>query len=161
MSPYARLAAALMVAAALAGLYWKAYTSGKKTVQAEWNAEKLATAENTRILLMANAKTTSDLQAKADKERASKNAQINSLSLELDESLRRLRNRPERPAGDMPKATGAGGNGTGADLYREDAEFLAREAARADKLRISLNQCRAAYNAARDTLAAWPKPSQP
>ena len=65
MSPYARLAAALMVAAALVGLYWKAYTSGKKTVQAEWNAEKLATAENTRILLMANAKTTSDLQAKA------------------------------------------------------------------------------------------------
>ena len=149
MSPYARLAAALMVAAALAGLYWKAYTSGKKTVQAEWNAEKLATAENTRILLMANAKTTSDLQAKADKERASKNAQINSLSLELDESLRRLRNRPERPAGDMPKATGAGGNGTGAELYREDAEFLARLAADTETLSTALMSCRTQYESAR------------
>jgi hypothetical protein len=141
-----------MLAAALAGLYWKGYTSGRKAVQAEWNAERLATAENTRLLLMANAKATGDLQAKADKERASKNAQINSLNIELDESLKRLRNRPERPAGDMPQATGAGGNGTGAELYREDAEFLAREAARADRLRIAINQCRAAYNAAREAL---------
>jgi hypothetical protein len=152
VSIYARLAAAIMLAAALAGLYWRGYTSGKKSVQAEWNAERLATAENTRLLLMANAKTTGDLQAKADKERASKNAQINSLNLELDESLKRLRNRPERPASDMPKAPGTGGNGTGAELYREDAEFLAREAARADKLRARLNQCIAAYNAAKEAL---------
>jgi hypothetical protein len=152
VSIYARLAAAIMLAAALAGLYWKGYTSGKKAVQAEWNAERLAMAENTRLLLMANAKTTGDLQAKADKERASKNAQINSLNLELDESLKRLRNRTERPASDMPKAPGTGGNGTGAELYREDAEFLAREAARADKLRARLNQCIASYNAAKEAL---------
>lgn len=152
MSLYARLAAAIVLAAAIAGLYWTGYTSGKKTVQAEWNVERLETAKQTRLLLLAKDKMVSDLQAKADKERAIKNAQINSLSLELDESLKRLRNRPARPAGDMPKPAGTGGNGTGAELYREDAEFLAREAARADKLRIQLAQCRAAYNAAREAV---------
>lgn len=36
---YWRITAALIVAALLAGTHWKAYVSGKKTVQAEWNLD--------------------------------------------------------------------------------------------------------------------------
>lgn len=36
---YWRIAAALIVATLLAGTHWKAYVSGKKTVQAEWNLD--------------------------------------------------------------------------------------------------------------------------
>lgn len=36
---YWRITAALIVAALLAGTHWKAYVSGKKTVQAEWNED--------------------------------------------------------------------------------------------------------------------------
>lgn len=36
---YWRITAALIVAALLAGTHWKAYVSGKKTVQTEWNED--------------------------------------------------------------------------------------------------------------------------
>jgi hypothetical protein len=36
---------------------------------------------------------------------------------------------------------------TGEKLYRPDGEFLAREAARGDELRILLKQCRDQYEA--------------
>jgi hypothetical protein len=36
---YWRIAAALIVAALLAGTHWKSYVAGKKTVQAEWNLD--------------------------------------------------------------------------------------------------------------------------
>lgn len=36
---YWRITAALIVAALLAGTHWKAYVSGKQTVQAEWNLD--------------------------------------------------------------------------------------------------------------------------
>lgn len=39
---YSKLALALVMAVALTGGVWKSYSMGKKTVQAEWNIEKLA-----------------------------------------------------------------------------------------------------------------------
>ena len=41
MTLYARVAALLVILAALAGLYWKGYTSGGNTVQAKWDAVEL------------------------------------------------------------------------------------------------------------------------
>ena len=41
---YSRIAAALVIAALLTAGGWKAYSAGKKSVQAEWNAEKLVQA---------------------------------------------------------------------------------------------------------------------
>jgi hypothetical protein len=45
---YARLAALLVILAALGALYWKGYTSGKQTVQAEWAIEREAANEKAR-----------------------------------------------------------------------------------------------------------------
>jgi hypothetical protein len=64
-----------------------------------------------------------------------------------------LLNRPARPAA-VPgaAATAPAGQGqrfcTGRELYRDDGEFLRREAQRADTLRLALKQCYAQYDAA-------------
>lgn len=71
------------------------------------------------------------------------------LSADLAAAHRELRNRPERPSGgDVSKSPADPVGCTGAQLYRPDASFLVREAGRADKLRIDLARCQAAYNQA-------------
>lgn len=75
----------------------------------------------------------------------------NRLALDLRRALNSLRHRPERPAtagGDVPESAADGMACTGDQLYRPDGEFLAREATRADQLRIDLSACQAAYDAA-------------
>lgn len=49
ISLYARLAAVAALLVALAGGGWWCYSQGKKTVQAKWNAERLATSETARL----------------------------------------------------------------------------------------------------------------
>lgn len=81
-------------------------------------------------------------------EKESRDAQKR-LSADLAAAHRELRNRPERPAGgDVPKGATAAVGCTGAQLYRSDAAFLVGESARADKLRIDLARCQAAYDQA-------------
>lgn len=59
----------------------------------------------------------------------------------LSADLERLRQRPDRTRG-MPETDRAACQGaTGAELSREDAGFLAREAARADRIRAALRAC--------------------
>lgn len=59
----------------------------------------------------------------------------------LGDDLERLRSRAERPAAvpDHPRTDCQGA--TGAELSRGDAEFLSREAARADEQRAGLAAC--------------------
>jgi hypothetical protein len=68
----------------------------------------------------------------------------------LRADLERMRRRPERPANaaGMPDADRAACAGaSGAELSRPDAEFLVREAARADDLRAGLLACYAVIDA--------------
>lgn len=60
-----------------------------------------------------------------------------------------VRQRPDRPAGGgaVPKDSAGNLACTGAQLYRPDAEFLVREAGRADRVRNQLADCRAKYDA--------------
>jgi hypothetical protein len=147
-----RVWAAILIAVALAASHWKAYKLGQTGVRAEWDAEKLDTAQQTLRLLEKNAATTAALQDNADSLRRTKNAQITRLNADLATALAGLQNRPDRPsAGSVPTDTGAGPNPgcTGAQLFRPDAGFLVRESARADKLLADLAQCQAANDQAR------------
>ena len=80
-------------------------------------------------------------QAAADQIRKDKVAQITSINAQLVDAISELRKRPSRAQG---AANGQGG--TGATLSAEDAEFLTREAARADIIRTGLSACYQQYD---------------
>lgn len=73
------------------------------------------------------------LEASTRKELERKDEKINRISVESDAAIERLRNRPSRPNNDSPPEDRRSCRGT--ELYREDAEFLTREAARAERIR--------------------------
>lgn len=63
--------------------------------------------------------------------------EIATLNIGLDRTLSQLRDRPAR----LPSTPTSCEGTTGRELSRPDAEFLAREAARADRLRSALKTC--------------------
>ena len=93
-------------------------------------------------------KLNSDL-TKANKEKDEKLADANARYSDL---LKRLQNRPSRSTAVATTAS-AGSSCTGAELYREDGQFLAGEAARAEQVRIQRDYYYDAYERARKSLA--------
>jgi len=81
-------------------------------------------------------------QEAADRIRKDKDAQINSINAQLVDAISELRKRPNRA-----QDPSNGSCGTGATLSAEDAEFLIREAARADQIRAGLSACYQQYDA--------------
>jgi hypothetical protein len=79
-------------------------------------------------------------QSDADKIRIEKDAQIKAINSQLVDSISELRKRSSRSS---EATNGKGCNGSA--LYAEDAEFLIREAARADEIRIGLEACYKQY----------------
>jgi len=149
----------LALAAALAGLCWWGYTTvferGAASVQVKWDAERQAQSEQSAKVAADALQVTKDMQTSADKTRETTNAQIATLNRSLVAAVAGLSNRPARPdAGSVPgdPSVGSGAGCTGAQLYRPDGEFLARESARAERLRIELQQCQAQYGTARAAL---------
>ena len=136
----------------LASAGWIGYVQGGKSVQAELDAYRAATAEaqaKQRDEALARER---DLQAKAEqvkKELGREKTRLAAVQRELADSLQ---NRPDRP-GDagVPQAAGDRNDPagcTGSELYRGDAQFLIGLAARADTLRLQLATCQAAYGEA-------------
>jgi len=79
-------------------------------------------------------------QADADEIRKAKDDQIKTINTQLVDAVSELRKRSSRSA---EASNGKGCNGS--SLYAEDAEFLIREAARADEIRIGLEACYKQY----------------
>lgn len=76
-----------------------------------------------------------------------KDVKITSIERNLRSDIERLRNREVRP--NVVTITETRETCTGTGLYREDAEFLTREAARAEKVRIERNYYWQQYENAR------------
>ena len=83
-----------------------------------------------------------EYQAAADQIRKDKDAQIKIINNQLVDAISELRKRPSRT-----DQANAGQNCNGTRLYSEDAEFLIREAARADEIRVALQSCYKQYDA--------------
>jgi K+-sensing histidine kinase KdpD len=81
-------------------------------------------------------------QADADQIRKDKDAQIKVINNQLVDAVSELRKRPSRTT---EASNGKSCNGT--SLFAEDAEFLVREAARADEIRVALDACYKQYEA--------------
>ena len=82
--------------------------------------------------------------------RRKKDAEIKAINTKLQSALSELRQRQERPS--SADTTRDCKGTTGAELSRQDAEFLAREAARADQLRSALGMCYQQYDTVRQAL---------
>ncbi len=81
-------------------------------------------------------------QADADSIRIQKDAQIKVINTQLVDAISQLRSRPSNPTKTI---NGQDCNGTA--LSAPDAEFLVREAARADEIRVALQACYNQYDA--------------
>lgn len=78
-----------------------------------------------------------------------KNDEIATIRARHADELGRLQNRADRKpaaASNVPGTAAACEGGTGAGLSRQDAQFLAGEAARANELRAALSACYRAYD---------------
>jgi len=134
----------LVIANIVAMLFaiYQGYEYGRQSVQAEWDSEKAA-------IITAQRDKEAALQANMDKLREDKRRETARLNATVRALTDSLRNRPERP--DVPASASAGDGATGctgAELYRQDSQFLISEAARADTIRIALKACQDAYRAA-------------
>jgi len=77
-------------------------------------------------------RATKALEASLRSETKQKDAKIDSIQRQLADTIKRLRERPVRP--NVVTVTEVRESCTGRELYREDGEFLAREAARAERI---------------------------
>ena len=134
-SPIVILAAVLFLAVTNAWTWAKATNIADTKWTAKIQTER-ATAE-------ADARATEQRQQEAANAITRRHtAEVSTVRRNLERALDILRDRPERPAVGMPEAARADcEGGTGAELFRADAEFLAREAARADEQRAGLVAC--------------------
>lgn len=155
MNPWFLMGVTIVVAAAGAGGLYKGRALGMAEVQQAWDKEKTQQYAAYAEAQEAARQKEQELQASADKLRKEKDAEIRNISARATALSNSLRERPSRPAPEsstVPSTASAGctpASGTGAGLSREDAQFLAGEAARADELRAALRQCHAQYNALR------------
>jgi len=153
MSFLAELAVVLAIAfcAAFGG-----FEFGSNHVQTRWDKEKNAATQAMVKDAQTARKTEQVLQATADQTLREKDLEIARIVRQRDAALLSLRDRPSRPpegAAPAPAKPGAPAQGCdGPQLYREDAEFLVREAARADVLRAQLNQCQSMWDEAQTKL---------
>jgi len=148
--------AAIVLVAAFAGGagYLKGASAGRAEIQQAWDQEKAKLAEEHAKAVAAAREREQQLQAQADNLRQEKDDEIRSISARAASLADSLRKRPERTAqASAVSSTASAGCPacvcTGSSLSREDAEFLAREAARADELRASLAQCVKQYQSLR------------
>lgn len=120
---------------------------GRQEIRTENLANALATDQEYRRM---EAKRVSDQAAIQQR----KNDEIASLDRRLADALGELQQRPDRPRGDATSAADSSSAKacTGAGLYRADAEFLTREAARAQRILLERDACHATY----DTLTVKP-----
>lgn len=92
-------------------------------------------------IALQTAKIEKDQQKQADQIRKTKDDQIKAINSQLVDAISQLHNRPSRA-----QQANNGSCGTGATLSSEDAEFLVREAARADQIRAGLDACYKQYD---------------
>ncbi len=126
------------------GGYFKGRIDGKAAIAVEFAEYKERQYKDYSVALEQARQNEQKMQKSADKIREEKDREIrkiNALNASLVNSLR------DRKGREMPDDPDSGqGSCTGKQLYREDAEFLARIAGEADELRVALKQCYKQYD---------------
>ena len=101
------------------------------------------------------------LQESFDNIQKDKDAKIKNLNARVASLTRSLQERPNRPdssgVSNDSRVEETKQGATGAQLYREDGIFLAREAARAELIKEELQTCYKSYDAAKEVLDKYKK----
>lgn len=137
--------------------YYKGYEAGSEKISAKWAQEKAVLDEEYAAGLAAARKKEQDAVAIATdiaKERENASQVIATLGTALRDSLR---NRPQRGTAttetgrvsENTAAAAAPAGATGAQLYREDGQFLAGEATIGAEIKAELVLCRKQYDEVR------------
>lgn len=145
------------IAIAVFGLFYLHNKQVDKAVNAAYT--QMENESNKRLLtLMKKADAESiELKAKIKEQQDEKQIAIDDINKRHAAIVAGLRNRPERPTsqGNYTASTGNAetpNGATGVELSRPDAEFLAREATRAEVIRESLLQCYRQYDEVKDAI---------
>jgi Tfp pilus assembly protein PilX len=155
MNPWLIVGFVLAIAGSFVGGYYKGNSAGMAKVQQQWDNEKAVQYEAYAQAQEAAREKEQSLQAQADRLREEKDNEIRNLNARATALSNSLRDRPSRTptvASTVSSSTGLSCptlTCTGAELSREDGEFLAGEAARAEEARTLLKQCYDQYNAVR------------
>jgi hypothetical protein len=155
MNPWLIVGFVLAIAGSFVGGYYKGNSAGMAKVQQQWDNEKAVQYEAYAQAQEAARAKEQNLQIQADRLREEKDNEIRNLNARATALTNSLRDRPSRAttvASTVSSSTGLSCPAltcTGAELSREDGEFLAGEAARADEARTLLKQCYDQYNAVR------------
>lgn len=152
MPTRAKIIASMVVLAALWAFHEYDKAQAVQEVRKELVAKSKEYAEKTD-------KATKALEASLRSESAQKDAKIDSINRQLADTIKRLRDRPVRPS--VVTVTEIREACTGAQLYREDGEFLAREAARAERILEERNFYWQQYENARVKLEELNEETQP
>lgn len=152
MNPWVIVGFVLAVSGAFTTGYWRGNNAGQLTVQQQWDQERIKQETEYAAAQAAAREKEQELQRSADSLRKEKDREIRDLNARASSLTNSLRDRQARAAqgSSVPGAAGTGSataSCTGAGLSREDAQFLAGEATRADELRVALKQCIAQYQA--------------
>ena len=101
------------------------------------------------------------LQESFDKIQKDKDAKIKNLNARVASLTRSLQERPNRPdssgISNDSRVEETKQGATGAQLYREDGIFLAREASRAELIKEELQTCYKSYDTAKEVLDKYKK----
>lgn len=127
---------AVVLAFVVNGLYWNAH--GSNAADTRWKAKIEQQRADAEAKAWEQEKT---WQEAANAIVKNQDAKLAATRRNLDAALNGLRDRPDRPAADSKPTGTACPCSTGAGLCKQDAEFLVREASRADSIRVGLEAC--------------------
>ena len=156
MNPWLILGAVIAIGVAAAGGYHTGKESGMAEVQQAWDKEKTAQYTQYAKAMEESVEIQQQIQMGADKLRQEKDREIRNMiarNTALANSLRDRQSRPSANSSAVSNSASTGSNAcTGAQLYRQDGEFLTGLAREADELVAALKQCYAQYDAIRQTV---------
>ena len=144
---------AIVVALLLGVTHWRVYNMGTASIQVKWDRDRAAQADAIVAAERDARKAEQQLQDNANTFQTERQNEISALRRKHDALIDSLRQRTPRNPGRVPNTPSVAEGGsqcTGAELHREDGEFLVGEAARADALRVELEACYRQYDAARE-----------
>lgn len=144
--------------AAMVTLYFRGVKDGTARTTLQWEvkvAQQYAQAAAREATVRAeNTQLQTYVQTLTEAE-AREATRVDRLTRGVLDGLQSRSARPPAAGADSGRRSGTGDAprfSTGAELYREDSEFLIREAARADQIRAALRTCTAQYDAVRRVL---------